>query len=134
VRAAVGRVREEAAGATALVGWSFGASVALLEAPADPRVTCLALIGIPLSSGLDVPRLPEDAVLRSVAARSLLLAGDADAFCPPAPLADLGRRVSGSQVVSVPGADHFFRRGEREAAAIVAEFAMRAVFGTGEAD
>jgi alpha/beta superfamily hydrolase len=124
VRAAVGRVGAEAPGPVVTVGWSFGASVALLEAPDDDRVARLALVGIPLSpDDIEVPPVPEDAALRSLERPVLLLAGDADVFCPTDSLEELGRRLPGSDVEIVPGADHFFRRREREAADIVARFA-----------
>jgi len=130
VRAAVGRVAEEAPGPIVSVGWSFGASVALLEAPDDGRVARLALVGIPLSpNDIDVPPLPADDILRSLARPTLLLAGAADAFCAADSLEDLGRRLPGSRVEIVHGADHFFRRREREAADIVARFADGAPAG-----
>jgi uncharacterized protein len=132
VRAAVGRVREEAPGATVTVGWSFGASIALLEAPGDDRVERLALLGIPLAPhDVDVPPVPGDAVLRELQRPSLLVAGDADVFCPPGALNELGRRLPASRVVIVPGADHFFRRREREAANIAARFAEPVTSGSG---
>ena len=61
-RAAIGFVRERvpAEAGTLVVGWSFGASVALREALEDPRVDGLALLGIPLRPGdVELPRLPE---------------------------------------------------------------------------
>jgi alpha/beta superfamily hydrolase len=124
VRAAVGRVGAEAPGPIVTVGWSFGASVALLETPDDDRVARLALVGIPLSpDDIDVPPIPGEGVLRSLERPVLLLAGDEDVFCPTDSLEELGRRLPGSDVEIVPGADHFFRRREREAADIVARFA-----------
>jgi pimeloyl-ACP methyl ester carboxylesterase len=81
-------------------------------------------VGIPLSpDNIDVPPLPSEDLLRSLERPALLLAGAADAFCPSDSLEDLGRRLPGSRVEIVQGADHFFRRREREAADIVARFA-----------
>ena len=57
VRAAIDRVRDEAAGRPTIVcGWSFGAGVALREALVDERVAALALIGLPLTPN-DVSRI-----------------------------------------------------------------------------
>ena len=59
VRAAIGRVREEAPGPTVVCGWSFGANVALREAVDDERVAALVLIGVPLEPRRrDAPRDP----------------------------------------------------------------------------
>ena len=49
VRAAIGTVRERAAGPTLVFGWSFGASVSLREAFDDERASALARCSVPLS-------------------------------------------------------------------------------------
>ena len=59
----------------------------------------------------------------------LLLSGDADRFSPAGELRVLGRKLPDATVVVVPGADHYFSRREREAAAIVGGFAEERLLG-----
>jgi uncharacterized protein len=128
-RAAVGFVRERVDGPTLLFGWSFGASVALREAFEDRRVEALALFGIPLRpNDLQLPPLPEPAELRTLRRPVLFLAGEHDEYCPRDELRAYGDGVA--DVVIVEGTDHYLWRHEREAAAIVGDFADRAVGST----
>jgi pimeloyl-ACP methyl ester carboxylesterase len=57
----------------------------------------------------------------------LLLAGEADPFCPVPELRALGRALPNATVEIIKGTDHFFWKREREAAAQVAAFAERAL-------
>lgn len=124
VRAAVGFVRERAEGPTLLFGWSFGASVALREAFEDRRVSALALFGIPLRpNDLQLPPLPDRAELRRLKRPVLFLAGEHDEYCPPDELRAYGDGVA--DVVIIQGTDHYLWRHERDAAAIVGDFADR---------
>lgn len=126
-RAAVGRVRREAAGPTFVCGWSFGANVALRASVEDGRVAALALIGFPLSEdSLDLPPVPSRGVLHAFDRPVLLMAGQADPFCPLPDLRALGRKLPHATVTVVKGTDHFFWRREREAAGLVGEFAAKA--------
>jgi alpha/beta superfamily hydrolase len=124
VRAAVSLAREETDGPTFLVGWSFGAHVALREAIDDDRVGALALVGIPLPDPA-LPPLPDPDRLGAYRHPVLLLAGDADQYCPQAELRRLAEKLNDATVEIVPGADHYFPKREREAGTIVAEFAVR---------
>jgi len=125
-RVAIGRIREEAGGPTLLVGWSFGANVALREAVDDDRVRALALVGLPLSeSAALLPPLPDRAALTALGRPVLLVAGEADQFCSVPELRNLARRIPDSEVAILPGTDHFFWRREREAAERIGEFANR---------
>ncbi len=127
VRAAIGAVRESADGPTLLFGWSFGASVALREAFDDERVGALALFGIPLQSNdLALPSLPTQAELRLLKRPLLLLAGANDEYCPAEELRTYGEGVA--EVVIIDGTDHYLWRREREAAAVVGDFADRVLF------
>jgi alpha/beta superfamily hydrolase len=127
VRAAVGAVRERAEGPTLLFGWSFGASVALREAFGDERVEALALFGIPLRpNDLELPPMPSAEELRLLKRPVLLLTGANDEYCPADELRAYGEGVA--EVVVLDGTDHYLWRREREAAAIVGEFADRALF------
>jgi alpha/beta superfamily hydrolase len=124
VAAAIGRVRTAASGPTLLAGWSFGANVGLREALDDERVAALALIGLPLApKNVDVPALPTPAELRLVRRPVLLLAGDADVFCPSDALARFAADLTNARVAILPGTDHHLWRREKEAARIVGEFA-----------
>ncbi len=130
VRAAVGRVREEAAGPTLVAGWSFGANVALRAAPEDPRVGALALVGLPLGEhGLEVPDLPSRAELAAFDRPVLLVAGEGDQVSPAPELRDLAAKLRRAEVAIVRGTGHFFWRREAELAGLVGDFAERALFG-----
>ena len=129
-RAAVGRVLQEARGSVFACGWSFGASVAIRLALQDERVSALAMLGMPLGdSGLDLPPLPPRAELARFVRPVLLLAGEADPFCPVPDLKSLGRALPASEVEFVPGTDHFFWHREQETSRLVGEFAQRVLFG-----
>ena len=126
VRAAIGFVRERAEGPTLLFGWSFGASVALREAFDDERVSALALFGIPLRpNDLALPSLPTSSELRLLKRPLLLLTGEHDEYCPADELRDYGEGVA--EVVIIENTDHYLWRHERDAAAIVGDFAGRMI-------
>lgn len=132
IEAAIDRIGMEVDGPPLLVGWSFGASVALRKAVEDVRLGALALVGIPLRPrDFDVPPIPDAASLRSLRVPTLLLAGDRDEFCPPEELRSLGERIGRCEVVVAAGTNHFFWRREREAAGILGEFADRSLAATG---
>jgi uncharacterized protein len=124
VLAAIGLVRERADGPTLVFGWSFGASVAMREAFDDERVSALALFGIPLRpNDLELPAMPAASELRLLKRPLLLLAGANDEYCPADELRAYGGGVA--EVVIIDGTDHYLWRREREAAAIVGDFADR---------
>jgi alpha/beta superfamily hydrolase len=124
VAAAIGRARIEAPGPTFVAGWSFGANVGLREALDDERVAAIALIGLPLATkDIDVPALPSSSDLRLFRRPVLLLAGDADVYCPADALARFAADLADARVAILPGTDHFLWRREKEAAAIVGGFA-----------
>jgi alpha/beta superfamily hydrolase len=127
VRAAIGAVRERAEGPTLVFGWSFGASVALREAFEDERASALALFGIPLQpDDVALPPLPTPAELRLLKRPLLFLTGEHDEYCPADELRAYGESVA--EVVIMEGTDHYLWRREREAAAIVGDFADRVLF------
>lgn len=115
---------------TLLVGWSFGASVALRQALDDRRIAALALVGMPLRPGdLSLPPIPDPVDLRVFRRPALLLAGEQDTYCPPEDLRTYGAGFPDAQVTVVEGTDHFFWRREKDAAAIVGTFAERMLSG-----
>src|SRR5439155_9665459 len=75
--AAVDRIRGEAEGPTLVVGWSFGASVALRSSLVDERVSAAALVALPLVASVDVPPIPSIEELERFQ-RPVLLVGDKD--------------------------------------------------------
>jgi alpha/beta superfamily hydrolase len=124
--AAIGEIRASVGDAlpTLVVGWSFGASVALREAIDDRRVAALALVGLPLVPGdLALPPLPDATDLRLLRRPALLLAGEHDEYAPGDELRAYGDAFPDARTEIVAGTDHYFWRREREAAAIVGDFA-----------
>ncbi|HEX5938484.1 MAG TPA: alpha/beta fold hydrolase [Actinomycetota bacterium] len=127
VRAAIGKIRERTDGPTFVIGWSFGASVALREAFDDERVDALALVGLPLRpNDLKLPPLPSHDELGRLQRPMLFLTGEHDEYCPAEDLRSYGEGVA--QVTIVEGVDHYLPRRERDAAAIVGDFADAALF------
>jgi uncharacterized protein len=128
-RAAIARARDATrleAPPTFLVGWSFGASVALREALDDTRVDALAMVGIPLRpEDVEMPPLPDRTDLRLFARPALLLAGEHDVYAPPEDLRAYASLFPRAEAVVLEGTDHYFWRREREAAAIVGDFVDR---------
>ena len=113
---------------TIVIGWSFGANVAIRAAIDDRRVAALALVGLPLApNDLSLPPLPDATDLRGFDRPTLLLAGEHDTFAPPAMLEAYAQAIPKAEVRIVAGTDHYFWRREREAAAIVGTFAEGAL-------
>jgi alpha/beta superfamily hydrolase len=127
VRAAITRVGEEAEGPTVVCGWSFGANAAVREALDDDRVAALALIGLPLEHELDIPPMPSPSELRTLDRPVLLLSGENDEYSPAGRLAEVRDALPRVELAIVPGTDHYLWRHEKEAAAIIGEFAGRVV-------
>jgi len=128
-RAAVSFVRERTGKdlPTLLVGWSFGASVALREALDDRRIGALVLVGMPLEpKDQSLPPLPGPEDLRILKRPVLLIAGEHDEFCPPGPLHAYASWFPDATVRILAGTDHFFWRREKEAASAIGDFAARA--------
>lgn len=123
VLAAIDHVREEVEGPSVLVGWSFGANVAVRHAMTDERVAAVALVGLPIGFDLvPVADLPADGELRAWDTPVLLIAGDDDAICPVPGMLELSGRIPGADVKVIEGGGHFFRRMEREPATAIADF------------
>jgi uncharacterized protein len=131
--AAVGSVRRLVPGdlPTILVGWSFGASVAIREALDDRRVAAVALVGIPLRpTDVVLPPLPDAADLRTFKRPALFLSGEHDEYCPPEQLRSYASGLPRADVEIIEGTDHFFWRREREAGAAVGRWAEAVVSAT----
>ena len=128
VAAAVARVREEAEGPTVLVGWSFGAWVALRHAITDPRIAALALVAFPIGKASARRPLPELGNLEELTIPALLIAGDGDPICPIGGMENLASWMPRAQSVVLSGTDHFFGRRERELAERIGDW-MDGVLG-----
>ena len=106
-----------------LVGWSFGANVAVRAAIDDRRVAALALVGLPLVPGdVSLPPLPDATDLRAMKRPVLLLAGEHDTFAPGDRLRDYATSFPDANAVVIDGTDHYFWRREREAATAISDF------------
>jgi alpha/beta superfamily hydrolase len=128
--AAVERVRQEAEGPTVVVGWSFGASVALRQAMTDDRVAALILLGLPLGETHGrVPSLPGPGSLERFETPVLLVSGDDDEICPVDALNDLASRLPKAWTLVVPSGGHYFSRREREVAERIGEWVAGTVTG-----
>lgn len=96
-----------------IVGYSFGAAVALVAA--DEHLAALAAISPP-NFGRGTPPL-------TIRCPTLLITGDRDDVAPPAQLTTLARTIGPQcQVALMPGADHFWWGHEEELAQAVARF------------
>jgi alpha/beta superfamily hydrolase len=116
---------------TVMVGWSFGANVAVRAAIDDRRVAALVLVGLPLVPGdVSLPPLPDRTDLRAMRRPSLLLAGEHDTFAPREALIAYAATFPDARAEIVPGTDHYFWRREREAAAVIGAFVDDALTGT----
>jgi uncharacterized protein len=108
VRAAAGCLRARTGlDAIAIVGYSFGAAVGLQAGRDDPGVDRLVGIAPPIT-------MFNMTLLHDCTKPILFVVGTADPFCPPGALqqsaCDLGLRA---EIISLPGADHFFFGHER---------------------
>lgn len=124
VRAAISSVRASAPDVpTIVLGWSFGANVAVREALDDPRVAALVLVGLPLRpNDLTLPPLPPAGDLARFRRPALVLCGDRDEYCPVEDARTFGEGFPDGRVTVLDGTDHFLWRREKEAAGIVGAF------------
>ena len=102
VRAALDWLAERAPAARlSLAGYSFGAAMALRAGAIDPRPERLVAIALPAAM-LDVDFLAD------CRKPTLFIHGDRDQFSPAAQFEELlARCPTETQVVRIPGADHF---------------------------
>lgn len=105
---------------TGLVGYSFGATVALPVALADERVSCLALVSPSLSDAAWEQ-------LKGYHKPKLLIVGDADSLLQREQFQQHIKDMADSeQYQVVAGVDHFWRGQERELAEKVTRFLVTA--------
>jgi alpha/beta superfamily hydrolase len=105
-----------------LVGYSFGAWVALRHAVADERIQGYAGIGFPAWRMLDQPT-PPDAAIQAYTRPKLFLTGDADELTPLPALRDFLAGLAEPKTLHIlRAADHFFTGRTQEVGEIVGEF------------
>ncbi|MGH2693105.1 MAG: alpha/beta hydrolase [Actinomycetota bacterium] len=121
VAAAVDTVREEAEGPSILVGWSFGAWIALRHALVDERIAAIVLVAFPIGSRATSTNrpMPELGDLERLPIPTLLVAGDDDPFCPLDGMRNLSGWIPNAETLVIEGTDHFFGRRERELASSI---------------
>jgi alpha/beta superfamily hydrolase len=124
VDAAITRVRAAVDGPTVVVGWSFGANVALRHAVRDERVAALALVALPLGPGAvsDLPPPPGPEDLRRLPIPVLFVAGSLDRLTSVNELQALTDRIPLARFLLLPGTGHYFERREAELAGIIGDF------------
>ncbi|MFL5766690.1 MAG: alpha/beta hydrolase [Actinomycetota bacterium] len=125
-RAALDRVRAEVDGPSVVTGVSFGADVALRLALEDDRVAALVLVGF-VEEYAERPAFAAPERLAAFDRPVLFVSGERDRFSTPEAIRAIGASFPRGEVVILEDADHLFFRREREAAAVVGEFAERAV-------
>ena len=99
-------------------GFSFGAAVGLRAACADPRVTAVIGLGIPVApvaAGTEDPRVYTFEFLQDCSKPKLFVSGARDQFGPRARLEELVASLpEPKKLVVIEGADHFFEGRLRE--------------------
>jgi alpha/beta superfamily hydrolase len=131
-RAAIDRIRQEAAGPTFVFGWSFGSNVALREALDDERVEALALCGFPLHDPVgDLPeiRVPDASRLAGFDRPVLFCVGEGDRFSPEDRVRGFASQLPHARVRVFPGAGHYFPKQSKDLGAAVGAFAAETLFG-----
>ena len=98
-----------------LAGYSFGASVAVRAGLADPIVSSVIAVALPVGvMNIDVVQGGSKPVL--------LVSGDHDSYSPLEPLRSFAEQLgSRARLEVVPGADHFFGGYEQRLSEIVAD-------------
>jgi alpha/beta superfamily hydrolase len=98
------------------MGFSFGSWVGLAVGAADPRVSHLVGLGVPVGSA-------DFSFLRDVRKPKLILQGTRDEFGPQAQVAELFDLLAEpKQIYWVEGADHFFAGKLDEVQEVLLEF------------
>lgn len=108
---------------TGLVGYSFGATVALAVASSDERVKALALVSLPLMDRVQIEQAKSQ--MGNCGMPKLLVCGGEDFVVPPGAVGQVGEVVDSMEVRVIPGADHFWWGNEETVAHTVADFLRR---------
>lgn len=123
-----------APGCVSLIGYSFGACVALAQAYADPSVSAFAAVGLAVefcapdfvNQLAKDDQVLSDSALGSSSCPKLFVTGERDRLAPPGELIKFVERLSAPRTVQiVPGADHFWWGSESRVGDLVADFVAR---------
>jgi alpha/beta superfamily hydrolase len=99
-----------------LIGYSFGAWVALHQAQRDPRLAAVVLVGLPAQHC-------DPCEMQSFARPKLFVTGQADQIAPPAALQELVDQLPEPNTLEiVAGIDHFWLGHEQELGRRVTRF------------
>lgn len=109
-----------------IIGWSFGAIVAMRAALREPGVSTVTGVALPVTKQLNVEAgtLPSPGEILHWPGRALLVAGERDDVAPAADIILWGRDAR-AHVEVVRGAGHFFTGHFDEVARILLEFLRR---------
>ena len=103
-----------------VIGYSFGAVVALRAGVRDPRVNLMVALGMPLTMDFDLEFLQRDGQPR------LFVQGEKDEFGNSRAIRDFVAKLPGPVDLEViGGADHLFRGAEDEAVDAVVGYIQR---------
>ncbi len=123
VLGALGRLRQATPEPVSVVGWSFGAMVALNAVAGDGGVASYAGLAPPVRAAFKGTfALPPIAELDGWKARTLLVCGTEDPFCRADDVRALAARLPSAEVRIIDGADHFFTDRLEELATVVVGF------------
>jgi hypothetical protein len=123
VAGALERIRADVPEPSAVVGWSFGALVALNAVARDGGVASFAGVAPPVRAAFKGTfELPPMAAFDEWKARALFVCGTRDPFCSPGDLSSLAAQIPSAEARVVDGADHFFSEQIDELCATVVGF------------
>ncbi len=103
-RAALEHLTSELTGSLCACGYSWGAATTVRAGLSHPRVERAILVAPP-------PVMLDAAALTAFDGPVLVIVGDNDSFAPVAELTAIVKRLTDSDLVVVPEADHFFGKG-----------------------
>ncbi len=114
-------------------GFSFGAAIGLRAACADPRVSAVIGLGVPVApvaADTEDPRIYTFEFLHDCMKPKLFVSGARDQFGPRAKLEALAGSLSEPrELVIIEGADHFFEGRLRELREAVESWVKEAIIG-----
>lgn len=120
---ALGRIRKEVPEPSAVVGWSFGAIVAMNAVASDGNVASFVGVAPPVRAAFKGTfELPPIAAFDEARVRTLFVCGTRDPFCGVGDLQALAGQIPSAEVRVIDGADHFFSEQIDELCASVVGF------------
>ena len=105
-------------GAVTACGYSFGGATAASLIGRHPRVNRAVLVAPP-------PSMLDPSMLASFSGPLLIIVGEEDAFAPIAEVEKLAAALNHTELITVPGADHFFMSGLSQVGRATADWISR---------